>query len=280
MNLIYEPKGRAREYSPLALNVYTGGCDHRCAYCYCKAMQRGAWGDAAKPRKLHSLEKNAKASSRQVLLSFLSDPYCLADAHYENTRIALSVLKAAGCSVALLTKGGTRCLRDMDMFMDWPDNRIKVGATLTSVNAAFRDMWEPGAASPMNRIEALKHLHERGVKTWASFEPVIDTNESLAAMDMSLPYVDEYNVGRWNGDRRANAIDWGRFGFAAVRMLRAAGKRLYVKADLRMHLPDGYLTAEEMDQDALTLPDRPMVAEANGSATAKPRGHNGNRAQH
>ena len=33
MSLIYEPKGKAREYSPLALNVYSGGCDHACRYC-------------------------------------------------------------------------------------------------------------------------------------------------------------------------------------------------------------------------------------------------------
>ena len=30
---IYEPAGRAREYSPLALN-YFKGCTHNCAYCY------------------------------------------------------------------------------------------------------------------------------------------------------------------------------------------------------------------------------------------------------
>ena len=32
MGMIYEPRGRAREYSPLALNVYNK-CDHFCRYC-------------------------------------------------------------------------------------------------------------------------------------------------------------------------------------------------------------------------------------------------------
>jgi len=31
--IIYEPKGAAREYAELALNVYRG-CVHRCIYCY------------------------------------------------------------------------------------------------------------------------------------------------------------------------------------------------------------------------------------------------------
>ena len=33
MNVIYEPKGRAREYSELACNLYRG-CTHGCRYCY------------------------------------------------------------------------------------------------------------------------------------------------------------------------------------------------------------------------------------------------------
>ena len=31
MPVIYEPKGKAREYSPYACNLYIG-CSHRCQY--------------------------------------------------------------------------------------------------------------------------------------------------------------------------------------------------------------------------------------------------------
>lgn len=33
VSAIYEPQGRAREYNPLALNLYRG-CSHGCLYCY------------------------------------------------------------------------------------------------------------------------------------------------------------------------------------------------------------------------------------------------------
>lgn len=33
MKPIYKPKGAAREYGDLALNIYTG-CPHRCFYCF------------------------------------------------------------------------------------------------------------------------------------------------------------------------------------------------------------------------------------------------------
>lgn len=257
MSLIYEPRGKAREYSPLALNTYSGGCDHRCRYCYCPDVMRGAWCDTPRARSLAGLEREAAKASRQILLCFMSDPYCAAEQTHRNTRAALGILSGARCSVAILTKGGVRCLDDLAMFRAWPDGRVKVGATLTFRSAARCSEWEPGAASPDDRLDTLRQLHEAGVKTWASIEPVIDPAESLAVIDASLPYVDAYKVGKWNHDARANATDWPAFGKAAVDMIRRAGKALYVKADLRPHLPPGYLTASECDMNGLSLPDRP-----------------------
>lgn len=257
MSLIYEPKGKAREYSPLALNVYGGGCDHGCKYCYCSGIMRGAWGTVPRPRDLAGLSKEARLSCKQILLSFISDPYCSAERTHRKAREALTVLRAARCSVAVLTKGGTRCLDDLPLFEGWPDGRIKIGATLTFNSSALSRQWEPGAADPGDRVEALRQLHAAGIKTWVSIEPVIVPSESLAIIESSLPYVDAYKVGRWNHDARANVIDWAVFGKAAVDMIRAAGKRLYVKDDLRPSLPNGYLTAAECNRESLSLPDRP-----------------------
>ena len=53
MNVIYEPKGRAREYSELACNLYRG-CTHGCRYCYAPATMRTTgekWHGKAEPRK-------------------------------------------------------------------------------------------------------------------------------------------------------------------------------------------------------------------------------------
>jgi hypothetical protein len=255
MSLIYEPKGKAREYSPLALNPYSGGCDHGCTYCYCANIMRGAWGTTPRARSLAGLEREAKGASRQVLLSFISDPYCRAEETHRNTRHALNVLRDARCSVAILTKGGTRCLSDLDMFKSWPDGRIKVGATLTFAQGSKASEFEPGAAHPADRVEALRQLHDNGVKTWASIEPVIEADESLAIIWASLPYVDGYKVGKLN--HSASVVDWASFGVAAVNMIREAGRRVYVKVDLRPFLPVGFLRPEEIADDSLTLPDRP-----------------------
>jgi len=257
MSLIYEPKGKAREYSPLAMNVYSGGCDHGCKYCYCPGVMRGTWSLTPRVRNLRGLGREAAAAARQILMSFIGDPYCAAEQTHRKTREVLSVLSAARCSVAILTKGGARCLDDLGTLCAWPDGRVKVGATLTFMDASKAAEWEPGAASPIERIDALRQLHEAGVKTWASIEPVIEPAESLAIIEASLPYVDAYKVGRWNHDTRANIIDWPSFGRSAVDMIRSAGKAMYVKIDLQPHFESGYLTPEEMDMESLSLPDRP-----------------------
>jgi len=61
---IYEPKGRAREYSPLALN-YFKGCDNGCAYCYVPGMMTRFNADykhnkVVAPSSFIELEKSAK----------------------------------------------------------------------------------------------------------------------------------------------------------------------------------------------------------------------------
>ena len=260
MSLIYTPKGKAREYSPLALNVYSGGCDHGCKYCYCSSMQRAfgrEWTQSPIPRSLRGLEPEAKKANRQIMLCFVGDPYCKAEQTHRNTRNAIEILRAARCSIAILSKGGARCLDDLDAFLSWPDGRVKVGATLTFMDAKKAAEWEPGAATPQERIDSLRELHSAGVKTWASIEPVIEPEESLAVIKASLPYVDAYKVGRWNHDTRANVIDWATFGKSAVDMIRSAGKALYVKIDLQSRFEPGYLTAAETNMESLSLPDRP-----------------------
>jgi DNA repair photolyase len=257
MSLIYEPKGKAREYSPLALNIYSGGCDHGCRYCYCGNIMRGAWGTSPQVRDLSKLGQEASKASRQILLCFVGDPYCAAEQTHRQTRAALAVLKAARCSVAILTKGGARCLDDLDTFRDWPDGRIKVGATLTFTNRDRSLAEEPGAASPGERLSTLNHLRNQGVKTWASIEPVIDAEESLAVIKASLSCVDAYKVGKLN--HKPSAIDWKAFCVSAVEMIRGAGRKLYVKDDLRLFAPAGFLRPEECTSETVFLPNRPNL---------------------
>ena len=184
-----------------------------------------------------------------MLLSFTTDPYCSADAKHRLTRTALETFLRHRIPVGILTKAGARCLIDLELFRRF-GRSIKVGATLTFFDRGKSTHWEPGAAVPEDRMDTLRFLHQHGVPTWASFEPVIEPAESLACMRATLPYVDEYRVGKLNNyDGLDLLVDWPAFLTDVVRMLRGAGKRFYIKSDLRKAAQGVELTEEETDMD-------------------------------
>jgi len=236
LKIIYEPKGRAREYSPLALNLYRG-CEHRCTYCYgpdVLHMDRREFYEESKPRKraITNIVKDAEqlkdaGDLRPILLCFVCDPYPPGDSRL--TRDAIAVLKSYDRRLQILTKGGLRATRDLDLL----DGADTFATTLTFCNIADSLYWEPRAATPAERLISLYKAKQRGLTTWVSMEPVISTEQSLALIQMSLDRVDLYKLGAWNYDVRARAIDWSRYYHRAIEIIGAAGREVFVKDDLK-----------------------------------------------
>jgi len=234
MTTIYEPNGKAREYSPLALNIYNG-CDHNCEYCYCRTMPFIKFSDKPEAKKgiLEQLEKDAHkfSNGKQVLLCFTSDPYCNEDVKTGLTRKVLEILLKNNVNTAILSKGGKRCLRDLDLFRKF--KKIKVGATLTFLNNDQSFKYEPNAALPLDRIDTLKKLHENNITTFASLEPVLDPKQTLEIISKTYEFIDIYKVGKMNYHPIAKNIDWKEFGDQAIDLLNSYKKRYYIKEDLR-----------------------------------------------
>ena len=236
--MIYEPKGAAREYAARACNIYAG-CDHGCAYCYAPDVTHRERDQFTHPAErkgfLAKLECDAAKvkPGEPVFLCFTCDAYSHFDAEHAAAQDAIKILHAHGHKVSVLSKGGTRALRDLNLF--GPGDSY--GATLTFIKDADSLKWEPGAALPADRIEALRRFHSAGISTFASIEPVIDPAQSLALIERTASYVDEFRVGRWNHDARANAIDWQKFGLDAIALLKRLGNRYIVKDALRRYLP-------------------------------------------
>lgn len=248
MAYIYEPAGKAKEYGDLALNMYTG-CSHGCLYCYvpraCKVNPEAFHipkvreiNERALDREIEKLRSNGSngINPPQVFLCFTCDSYQHLDQEHRITRTIIQRLNRAGIGVRILTKAGLRSTMDFDLLST--STRNEYGATLTFVTHWQSKDWEPGAADPGDRIEALDKAHSLGIPTWASLEPVIDPEQSLELIRLSAPYVDMYKVGKWNHDTRANAIDWPAFAAAAVELLKSLGKNYYIKKDLAAYLPE------------------------------------------
>ena len=234
---VYETSGRAREYRELACNLYIG-CDHQCRYCYVPTIggKQPGMAEAPRPRPgiLDEVRKSAKAmaemgESRQVLFSFLSDPYQEANSKHGLTRRAISILHDWGIPVCILSKGGHRAMADLDLL--GPGDSM--AATLTFLDDALSWQWEPGAALPQERLDGLEAAHAKGIPTWVSIEPVIDPKQSLACIEASASFVGEYKIGILNYMPEGKLIDWRKFGHAAVALCERLGKTYYLKHDLR-----------------------------------------------
>jgi DNA repair photolyase len=239
-SLVYEPRGRAREYAALACNVYSG-CDHGCVYCYAPnavRKQRPEFSTSSRRKNgfLKRLEREAAKYQaagvhEQVLLSFTCDPYQHLDVAKQVTRQVIKVLHHYGLPVCILTKGGSRALRDWGLL----DDRDAFASTLTCLDDSESLKWEPNAALPSDRIATLRKFHNVGIPTWVSLEPVLNPDVALEIIHRTHEFVDLYKVGKLNYHPLANTIDWATFGHQAIELLEGLGKDYYIKKDLAQY---------------------------------------------
>jgi DNA repair photolyase len=242
MGIIYTPRGRAQEYSPLAANLFSG-CVHGCKYCYAPACLR------RKPEDFHGktivrkdvldiIEKDLKKIQPSlfdddlppVLLCFTTDPYQPNESK-EITRQALELFRWYDYPFQVLTKGGMRAALDFDLF----SGKDAFASTLTFLDESLSKEWEPFAASPSDRIEAIKLAKQKGIHTWVSFEPVLDADQVFQLYEATKDFVDLYKVGKCSGTY-SNVIDWAAFAGEIIRRMEDDGKNYYIKNDLRKHI--------------------------------------------
>ena len=242
--IIYAPKGRAGEYSRLATNPYTG-CGHACVYCYVPLvlrMKKEAFDSRSVERKdyLAKLEKDAQkyhsiGTKEQVLLSFTTDPYHPFDNSL--TRETLKTLIRYNIPFATLTKGGSRALRDIDLFRPGIDN---FASTMTSMDNDMSRRWEPQGALPEDRAKTLEAFHGRGISTWVSLEPSFSAKDTIEVIERTHPFVDLYKLGKINYNGSEKSVNWQAFTSEVTKILRHYGKAHYVKKDLQDYIGSDY----------------------------------------
>jgi DNA repair photolyase len=243
-DIIYPPAGQAGEYARLAANPYRG-CGNECVYCYVPSvikMDRAEFNEGATPRKdyLKRLERDAVRymsinCREQVMLSFTTDPYHPGDTSL--TRETLELLKFYGLSFCTLTKGGERALRDINLFRR---ERDAFATTLTTLDTAESLRWEPNAATPIDRIYTLREFHLAGIFTWASLEPVFNTEATIEIIRRTHRFVDLFKIGRINYSKLTQLTNWKKFTERIVEVLKETGAGYFIKKDLQQYLPAGF----------------------------------------
>lgn len=238
MSIIYEPGGRAKEYAWLAVNHYTG-CLHGCEYCYQNRMQiqfgNRDFFTRQEPKKdvLKKLLKEAPAyqgTDKRILLCFSCDPYQPLNDKIDLTRKVIEILKQFSIPFQVLTKGGMRAVRDFDLYKETD----AFATTLTLPDARLSAQWEPKAAYPAERINAIVRAKDEGIETWVSLEPVLGAEYALDHIRRTYKFVDLYKIGKLNYVK--SDTDWRQFAIDAIGLCENYGKPYYIKDDLAKYL--------------------------------------------
>lgn len=226
MKPIYEPKGKAKEYGDYAVNIYTG-CPHRCFYCFAPSVlrrEREAFYSVVAPREgiVEAVKRQLqreKINGKTIHLCFTCDPY---PTGYDTTatREIIKAIKESGNHVQILTKGDGS--RDFDLL----DNNDWYGITY--------DGSPHGVYEPSDRWADVYSAKMLGIKTWVSFEPVVNADAVLEAIEECHDIVDKVKIGKlnyWPSD-----INWKEFGERAEALCKSLGIEYYIKDSLRKEM--------------------------------------------
>lgn len=236
---LYNPQGRSGEYSQWAINFYNG-CTGGCEYCYNKRFPllsapkptlKACFKDKTQAFEIAKQEIAAHKSEiikdGGLFLSFVSDPclpdtfmltsailsYCTGVMQHALADCGNSISKEA-IPVIILTKQADWVLNEKSLqyphFLSFdevcansPSARdIAFGFTLTG-----HDELEPGCSSNADRIKAMKILHDKGFRTWASIEPVIDFFSSWQMVQAVAPFCDHFKIGLRTNKKYDTTID-------------------------------------------------------------------------
>lgn len=209
-NVIKSPRGAAAEYATHSFSAYKR-CSNGCTYCY---LNRGVLSKElgtgtpelrscfkSDDDVLKKFEKELIARRDELIadggifFSFITDP-CLPETISLTQRCAVMAMKN-GVPVTILTKMAYWPLAESSKEMLTVGAETKllcVGFTLTG-----HDEMEPNADPTYARADGMRYLHEHGIKTFASIEPIIDFDSSLSMIEKTIDFCDLYRIGLRSG---------------------------------------------------------------------------------
>ena len=177
-----------------SVNMYRG-CEHGCIYCFARpthaylGMSPGLDFETrlvARPNVATALRKELRAPSYRpamIALGTNTDPYQPVERDRRLMRGVLEVLRDHAHPVGIATKG-TLVERDVDILSEMGPELVRVGLSITTLDADLARRLEPRVPVPARRLKAIERLAEAGITVRVMVSPVIPglTDHDLEAV--------------------------------------------------------------------------------------------------
>ncbi|HNW84822.1 MAG TPA: radical SAM protein [Candidatus Cryosericum sp.] len=199
------------------------GCSHGCRFpCYAFLMMQrfgkvATYEEWCQPKLVgnavqlaqHELPR-LRGTARSISLSFATDAFMYHQPEVsELTLHLMRLINSYDIPVHILTKGVI------------PSEALELssanqfGITLVSVDEAFRQRFEPGAAPYAERVASLRRAHERGFTCFVNMEPYPTPNiwkQDIQHILDAVDFADEIRLGQLNYNEAVREYpDWRGF---------------------------------------------------------------------
>jgi len=197
-----------------SVNPYLG-CSFNCVYCYIRGSKYGEnmrEGLSAKVNSPQILQKQLKRRARRgeygiILLSSSTEAYMPVERNLKLTRRLLEIILRFRFPVHIVTKSKL-VLRDLDLLGEidrkaiLPDDlgmKLKRGAiisfSISTLDGKVARIFEPGAPSPGERLEAMRKCKEAGFLVGVDYIPVLPfISDSKNQLDVMVKTAKDYGA--------------------------------------------------------------------------------------
>lgn len=167
-----------------SINPYRG-CEHGCVYCFARpshaylGLSPGLDFEtrlSAKPEAARLLARELRRPGYKVApiaIGTNTDPYQPVEKRLGIMRQVLEVLRDFGHPVTIVTKSAI-VARDADILGEMGRRGLaRVAMSLTTLDPRLSRSFEPRAASPVRRLDAIRRLREAGCPVGVMLAPLI-----------------------------------------------------------------------------------------------------------
>jgi len=186
-----------REWAKYNVN-FSKGCSNNCKYCYARRMaSRFGWKTCWEEMENKEYMSTKGFSKRDGVIMSPSSH----DITEQNIDLAIDVFKnilLAGNELLIVSKPKESLIKKICNEINQWKEQILFRFTISTLDDAIREYWEPGAPSVNERLGALKYAFKNSWRTSVSVEPYLDKNVVMLVRKLEPFVTDTLWIGPMN----------------------------------------------------------------------------------